>query len=54
MKGTFLTDYQKSMSGPVYERFLNEYHKRLIERLDDSEPFLFTFNRILMHARLPG
>ena len=54
VKGTFLTDFQKSMSAPLYERFMAEYRRRLLERIDDAHPYLLTFKRILMHARLPG
>ena len=50
VKGTFLLDYKKAYSEDLYERFLEEYRERLLARLPDNRPFLFTFKRILMHA----
>lgn len=50
VKGTLLTDYQKALPADVYARFLEEYRRRLMEKLDDSRPYPFTFKRILMHA----
>jgi trans-aconitate 2-methyltransferase len=54
VKGTFLTDYQKSMSAPLYERFYAEYRRRFLERVEDANPYLLTYNRIMINARLPG
>lgn len=51
VKGTRLTDYQKRMPEAMYELFLERYRERLMERLEDTRPFLYTYNRILFWAR---
>ncbi len=51
VKGTFLLDYKRTLSPETYEKFLADYRERLMERLKDTRPHLFTFKRILMHAR---
>lgn len=54
MKGTFLTGYQRSMPTDIYEHFRVEYRRRLLAKLEDTHPHLFTFNRILIHAVKPS
>jgi trans-aconitate 2-methyltransferase len=51
VKGTLLTDYQRRLAPPAFEEFLRRYRDRLLARLDDTRPFLFTFKRILFRAR---
>jgi trans-aconitate 2-methyltransferase len=51
VKGTRLTDYQKRMPDGMYELFLEHYRERLLDRLEDARPFLYTYNRILFWAR---
>jgi trans-aconitate 2-methyltransferase len=51
VKGTTMTDFQRRLSEALYEQFLQRYRARLFEMVPDEEPFLFTFNRILMWAR---
>ncbi len=51
VKGTLLTDYQRRLEPPAFEEFLRRYRDRLLARLDDTRPFLFTFKRILFRAR---
>lgn len=53
MKGSLLSFYKGYLSPPLYDAFLNEYRKRLIERLGWSEPFFFMIKRILIWAQLP-
>ncbi len=53
-KGTFLLDYQKSLPEELFALFLERYRERLLARLPDNRPFLFTFKRILMYGRKPG
>jgi trans-aconitate 2-methyltransferase len=50
VKGTMLTDYQKALPAELYERFLGEYREALREKLEDLQPYPFTFKRILIHA----
>ena len=50
VKGTFLLDYKKALKPEQFNRFLADYRERLMEKLKDSRPHLFTFKRILMHA----
>ena len=50
VKGTLLTDYKKRLAPDLYARFLDEYRARLIPRLEDRRPYLYTYKRILMHA----
>ncbi len=54
MKGTFLTGYQRSMPTDIYEHFRVEYRRRLLAKLENTQPHLFTFNRILIHAIKPS
>ncbi len=51
VKGTRLTDYQKRMPEEMYELFLERYRERLMPRLEETRPFLYTYNRILFWAR---
>ena len=51
VKGTRLTDYQKRLPAELYEKYLERYRERLMERLEDTHPFIYTYNRILFWAR---
>ncbi len=51
VRSTRLTDYQKRLPEDLYEEFLERYRERLLERLEDTRPFLYTYNRILFWAR---
>ncbi len=50
VRGTLLTRYRSALSPERHERFLQEYRRRLMERLEDERPYPFTFKRVLMHA----
>ncbi len=52
VKGTRLTDYERRMPAHLYESFLARYRELLMERLEDTRPFLYTYNRILLWGRL--
>ncbi len=52
VKGSQLTDYQKRLSPELFETFLERYRQRLMPRLTDSHPFVYTFKRILVWGRL--
>ena len=51
VKGTLLTDYTRRLEPDVFDEFLRRYRDRLLARLADTRPFLFTFKRILLWAR---
>ena len=47
VKGTFLTDYARRMPAEMYARFLDRYREVLLPRLEDRQPYFYTFKRIL-------
>lgn len=47
VRGTLLTDYEKRMPAPLFARFVDEYRTRLLARLPDERPYLYTYQRIL-------
>jgi trans-aconitate 2-methyltransferase len=47
VRGTLLTDFQKRLPGPLWERYLATYRDRLAAALPDERPFLYTYQRIL-------
>ena len=51
VRGTTLTDYEKRLDTPGFERFLARYRERLMALLPDERPFLFTFRRLFVWAR---
>ncbi|HYE77458.1 MAG TPA: methyltransferase domain-containing protein [bacterium] len=53
-RGTLLTGYERALGPALFPQFLECYRHRLRERLEDSRPYFFTFNRILLWGRLPG
>lgn len=56
IKGSLLT-YYKSILDPhpnLYDKFLKEYQKRLIEQLGWSEPFFFPIKRLFLWGQLPA
>jgi trans-aconitate 2-methyltransferase len=52
LKGSFLTDYQRRLPPALWERFLERYRELLLPRLEDNQPFLYTFKRILVWGSL--
>jgi trans-aconitate 2-methyltransferase len=52
-KGSLLTYYQTHLSAVLFEQFIKEYQKRLIQVLGWSEPFFFPMKRLLLWAQLP-
>ena len=48
MKGTLLTEYSRHLPADAFEQFVDEYRRRLLERLGRERPFLFPFKRILV------
>src|SRR2546428_153975 len=51
--GTLLTDYQRRLPAPVWDRFLARYRELLLPKLPDQRPFLYTYPRILFWGQLP-
>jgi trans-aconitate 2-methyltransferase len=47
VRGTLLTDFQKRLPAPLWERYLATYRARLLANLPDERPFLYTYKRIL-------
>jgi trans-aconitate 2-methyltransferase len=48
LRGALLTDYQKRMTPEVFAAFLARYRAVVMERLEDTRPFFYSFKRILM------
>lgn len=51
VKGTRLTDYQKRMPAEMYEAYLDRYREKLMARLENERPYLYTYNRVFLWAR---
>jgi len=47
VKGSLLTDYEKQL-GARYPEFLQKYTTKLIEKLGDRRPYLYTYKRIVI------
>jgi trans-aconitate 2-methyltransferase len=54
MKGTLLTEYARHLPAELFEPFVDEYRRRLVERLEPAEPFFFPFKRILCWGQKAG
>lgn len=52
-RGSLLTDYERRLPPPLFERFLTAYRERVLRRLDDRRPYLLPFPRLFLWARLP-
>jgi trans-aconitate 2-methyltransferase len=53
MKGTLLTEFERRLppGSDLFTHFVEEYRRRLIGRLEASQPFFFPFKRILGWGR---
>ncbi|HSN14470.1 MAG TPA: methyltransferase domain-containing protein [Anaeromyxobacteraceae bacterium] len=51
VRGTYLTDYEKRLDPPAWERFVARYRERLMAALPDERPFLYTYRRLVLWAR---
>lgn len=47
VRGALLTDYQKRLSPPDWERFLQRYRELLLPQLPDDRPFFYPYPRLL-------
>ena len=52
VRGTLLTDYQKRLAPPDWERFLQRYQELLLAQLPDQRPFLYTYPRLFLWGAL--
>lgn len=52
VRATLLTDYQRRLAPPDWERFLRRYRELLLPRLPDERPFLYTYPRLLVWGAL--
>jgi trans-aconitate 2-methyltransferase len=50
VKGAMLTDVKSRLSDDLYARFLERYRERLLPRLEDTKPYLYTFKRLFLWA----
>jgi trans-aconitate 2-methyltransferase len=50
-KGTHLTFFRARLSDELYERYVEQYRRRLLDVIGDRQPYLYTFKRILMWGR---
>jgi trans-aconitate 2-methyltransferase len=53
VEGSLLSEYRRRLPTELFDRFLDDYRKRLFERVPDERPFFFTYRRILAWARRP-
>jgi trans-aconitate 2-methyltransferase len=51
VKGTTLTRFQRVLPGDVYDRFVDEYRRRLLAAIGDTAPYFYPFKRILFWGR---
>jgi trans-aconitate 2-methyltransferase len=51
VEGTSLARFKEVLEADEYTRFVDEYRRRLLARLGDRSPYLYTFRRILMRGR---
>ena len=51
VRGSHLSDYEKRLPAPLFDRFLKSYRGRLVNALPDKKPFFFPFKRILLWAK---
>jgi trans-aconitate 2-methyltransferase len=52
-KGTAQVRVRRATDPETYERFTEEYRRRLVARLGDRSPYFYAFKRILLVARRP-
>lgn len=54
LKGSLLTYYKSRLDPGLYDNFLKEYQKRVIENLGWSEPFFFPMKRLFLWGQMPA
>ena len=53
VKGSLLTDYEKRLARPDFERFLALYRETVLPQLVDESPFLYTYDRVFFWGAMP-
>jgi trans-aconitate 2-methyltransferase len=48
VRGTYLTDFQRRLDGPTWDRFLVRYRAVLLAALPNERPFLYTYRRLFV------
>jgi trans-aconitate 2-methyltransferase len=51
-RGSLLTDYERRLTPELFAAFVERYRELLLPRLDRTEPYFYTFKRILLWGRL--
>src|SRR5262245_58646266 len=51
VKGTHLTYFRARLDDDLYELYLERYRRRLLDEIGETQPYLYTFKRILMWGR---
>jgi len=54
VKGTALTRFRRALPNELYERFVDEYRRRLLAAIGDTAPYFYPFRRILFWGRKPS
>jgi trans-aconitate 2-methyltransferase len=54
VRGTNLNRFLARLPTRLHEPFVDAYRDALLERIGDRSPYLYTYKRILMWARLPA
>lgn len=52
VRGTTMTRYESRLAPEDFERFIEQYRRRLFQELEDERPFFYPFKRILIWAAL--
>lgn len=52
VQGTTLTHFQSRLSKELYAEFIEQYKKRLFEKIPDTQPFFFPFKRLFIWGKL--
>jgi trans-aconitate 2-methyltransferase len=50
-RGTLLTDYEKRLPAPLWQRYLETYRERIVKAIPDERPYPYTYQRILFWAQ---
>ncbi|MEO1268293.1 MAG: methyltransferase domain-containing protein [Myxococcota bacterium] len=53
VKGSLLTAYERRMPESMFPDYLEAFRDRLFAEIDDTQPYIYPFKRILMWCRRP-
>jgi trans-aconitate 2-methyltransferase len=51
VKGSTLTRFERLLPADLFEQFVDEYRRRLLEAIGDTAPYFYPFKRILFWGR---